>query len=112
MLLTRRGFTSGALSVALASPLAAPALADTPPALAAALAAIRSYGDAHSSYFNLPGMTLGVTTPDGFSTVLDFGHANADARTAIGPDTLFQIGSITKAMVAAVLHQLAAEGRF
>src|SRR5947209_7145716 len=111
MLVTRRGFTSGALSVALASQLAVPALADTP-GLAAALAAIRSYGGAHSSYFNLPGMTRGVTTPDGFSTVLDFGYANADARTAIGPDTLFQIGSITKAMVAAVLHQLAAEGRF
>ena len=32
--------------------------------------------------------------------------------TPITPDTLFQIGSISKLMNAAVLHQLAAEGRF
>ncbi|HEY6048792.1 MAG TPA: serine hydrolase domain-containing protein, partial [Sphingomicrobium sp.] len=112
MLVTRRGFTSGALSLALAARWAAPAMADTPAALGPALAAIRAYGEAHRNYFNLPGITLGLTTPDGFSTVLDFGFANADARTAIGPDTLFQIGSISKVMVAAVLHQLAAEGRF
>ena len=41
-------------------------------------------------------MTLGVTTPDGFATVLNFGFANADARTPITADTLFQIGSISK----------------
>ncbi len=56
-------------------------------------------------------MTLGVTIPDGFGTVLNFGFANADARTPITDDTLFQVGSISKLMVAALLHQFAAEGR-
>jgi CubicO group peptidase (beta-lactamase class C family) len=56
-------------------------------------------------------MTLGLNTPDGFSTVLDFGYANADARTPITPDTLFQIGSISKCMAGALLHQFAADGR-
>ncbi|MFL6775606.1 MAG: serine hydrolase domain-containing protein [Sphingomicrobium sp.] len=79
--------------------------------LSAAFAAIRAYGEKHRSYFNLPGMTLGVIAPDGQRNVLNFGYANADARTAITSDTLFQIGSITKVMTAAVLHQLAAEGR-
>jgi len=56
-------------------------------------------------------MTLGVATADGRRTVMNFGYANADAKTPITPDTLFQVGSISKLMVAAVLHQLAGESR-
>lgn len=112
MEISRRAFAGGALTFALGSQLPARAFAQARPDLTAALAAIRTYGEAHRTWFGLPGMTLGVTTPDGFSTVLDFGYANADARTPIAPDTLFQIGSITKVMVAAVLHQFVAQGRF
>jgi D-alanyl-D-alanine carboxypeptidase len=111
MYLSRRGFTGGALSAALGSQLSMPALAQARPDLAAALSAIRGYGEAHRSYFGLPGMTLGVTTPDGFGSTFNFGFANAEARTPITDDTLFQVGSITKLMVAALLHQFAAEGR-
>ena len=107
MLITRRAFTGGALSMALT----VPAFAQARPELAAALAAVRAYGEAMRSFYGLPGMTLGLTTPDGFSTVMDFGYANADARTPITPDTLFQIGSISKCMTGALLHQFAAEGR-
>jgi len=110
MLITRRTFTGGALSLVLGSQFAAPALAQEAK-YAAALAAIRAYGDAHLSYFQLPGMTLGVTTPDGFNTVMNFGFANAGRQTPITPDTLFQIGSISKLINAAVLHQFVGEGR-
>jgi len=112
MLVTRRGFTGGALSVALGAQFSAPALAQARPKFSAALAAIRAYGEAHRTQFTLPGLTLGLTTPDGLVEVLNFGYANADARTPITPDTLFQIGSISKVMTASVVHQLAAEGRF
>lgn len=111
MHLSRRGFTGGALSLALGSQLAVPSLAQPRNDYSAALATIRAQGEAHIRYFGLPGMTLGLSTPDGFSTVLDFGFANADARTPITPGTLFQIGSISKSMVAALIHQFAAEGR-
>src|SRR5947209_6360694 len=111
MHLSRRGFTGGALGVALGSQLSVPAFAQPRTDLTAAIAAIRAYGEAHHSYFGLPGMTLGLTTPDGFATVLNFGYANADARTPITPETLFQIGSISKSMTAALIHQFAAEGR-
>ena len=111
MLISRRAFTGGALSFALGSQLSVPALAQDPK-LAAALAAIRSYGEAHLAYFSLPGMTLGLTTPGGFSTVLNFGFANRDSRAPITPETLFQIGSISKSMVAALIYLQAAEGRF
>lgn len=110
MLITRRAFTGGAFSLALGSQLAAPALAQDS-RRAAALAAIRSYGEAHLEHFRLPGLTLGVTTPDGFSTVMNFGYANAEERTPITADTLFQIGSISKLTNAAMLHQFAAQGR-
>jgi D-alanyl-D-alanine carboxypeptidase len=110
MLITRRAFTGGALSVALGSQLATRALGQDAK-FASAIAAIRSYGDAHLQHFRLPGLTLGVTTPDGFSSVLNLGFANADARTPITPDTLFQVGSISKLMNAAMIHQFVAEGR-
>jgi CubicO group peptidase (beta-lactamase class C family) len=111
MAITRRAFTTGALSAALSARLAAPALAQGSTALAGAIAAIRAHGEEHLRQFGLPGMTLGLTTPNGFSTVLDFGSANRDSRAPITPDTLFQIGSISKSMTAAVIHQLAAEGK-
>src|SRR4051812_11086875 len=111
MHISRRGFTSGALSVALGSQLSLPAFAQARADLAPAVAAIRAYGEAHRTRFGLPGLTLGVSTPNGFSTVLDFGYANADARSPITADTLFQIGSISKSMTSTLLHQFAAEGR-
>ena len=107
----RRTFTRGAVGIVVSCQLAGPALGQGRPLPAAALSAIRAYGEAHLSYNGLPGMTLGVAMPDGTRTVLDFGYANADARAPITPDTLFQIGSISKVMVAAILHRFAGEGR-
>ena len=111
MQLSRRAFTGGAFTLALGSQLGVPAIAQPRADFTAALAAIRAYAGANRSYWGLPGLTLGLTTPDGFATVENFGLANADARIPVGPDTLFQIGSISKCMVASVVHQLAAEGR-
>src|SRR3954451_21774305 len=91
--LSRRTFTSGALSLAVGSQLAFPASAQGRPQLTAAIEAIRAYGQDHLDHFYLPGMTLGLAMPDGARTILNFGYANRDARTPITPDTLFQIGS-------------------
>jgi len=111
MHISRRAFTAGALSAAVSVRFASPALAQGSPAIDAAIAAIRAHGEEHLRHFGLPGLTLGLTTPAGLSTVLDFGFANRDNRAPISPDTLFQIGSISKSMTSAVVHQLAAEGR-
>ncbi|MFL6741533.1 MAG: serine hydrolase domain-containing protein, partial [Sphingomicrobium sp.] len=111
MLITRRAFTGGALSAALSAGLARPALAQGSSALAGAIAAIRAHGEQHLRQFDLPGMTLGLTAPGGLATVLNFGFANRDSRAPITPNTLFQIGSISKSMTATVIHQLAAEGK-
>lgn len=114
MKISRRAFSSGALSLAVGSQLPSSALAQQRPTLAAALQAIRAYGDAHLRYYGLPGMTLGVTAPNGFATVINFGDTNRETLAPIppiAPGALFQIGSITKVMTALVIHQLAAEGR-
>lgn len=109
--ISRRGFTGGALSLAIAGPLAAPGFAQSRPELEAALSAVRTYGEAHVRAFGLPGLTLAVMTAEGFSTVFNFGFADATAKTPITPDTLFQVGSISKLMTAALIHQFASEGR-
>ena len=111
MELSRRAFAGGALGLTVSSPFGVPAFAQARPDLSAAVAAISAYAEANRTAFSLPGLTLALTAPQGFATVLNFGFANSDARTAIGPDTLFQVGSISKCMTAAVIHQLAAEGR-
>lgn len=110
-MLSRRAFSGGALGFTLASQLPARALAQPQVQLAGAIAAIRAYGEQHRAYFGLPGLTLGLTTPEGFATVLDFGFANADSQRSITPETLFQIGSISKSMVAALIHRFVAQGR-
>lgn len=111
-MLSRRAFSGGALGLTLASQWSAKVLAQPRVELSGTVAAIRAYGEQHRSYFGLPGLTLGLTTPEGFATVLDFGFANADSQRSIAPENLFQIGSITKSMVAALIHRFVAEGRF
>lgn len=110
MQLSRRDFTGGAVGLLVGSQLSVPALAQSP-ALSAAVAAIRAFAEAQRTFFNLPGLTIGLATPDGFSTVIDLGFADRDTRAPISHGTLFQIGSISKVMTAIVIHQLAAEGR-
>jgi D-alanyl-D-alanine carboxypeptidase len=106
MQLSRRDFTGGAVGLLVGSQLAVPALAQSP-AVSTAVAAIRAYAVAQRKFFNLPALTIGLTTPDGFSTALNLG----DEREPLTRNTLFQIGSISKVMTAVVIHQLAAEGK-
>ena len=113
MLLTRRGFAGGAAGVVLAAPFAARIGAT--PLLAggydSAIAAIGEYAEQHRAFFNLPGLTLGMTVPGGPQLSRHFGFADLGARTAIGDSTLFEVGSISKLMSAALIHQFAASGR-
>ena len=114
-MLTRRGFAGGALGVAvgaLGMPFAGRlGAAPSPGAFDSAIAAIGAYAEQHRTYFNLPGLTLGLTVPGGPQLARQFGVAEAGARTPITDETLFQIGSISKLLSAALVHQYAASGR-
>lgn len=106
---SRRAFIGGAAGLAFAGP----SLAETasPPRLQPAIDAIRAYAEAHRRWMNLPALTVSVFSPDGFSTAVHVGLARPDAQMPVTSATLFQVGSISKCMTAAVLHQQAAEGK-
>jgi CubicO group peptidase (beta-lactamase class C family) len=114
MEIDRRSFTTGAIALAASGALGGRALAQIAPAVSPqqrAMGAIQDYAEAHRRWFGLPGMTLSVISPRGFSSVVNTGFANLDAQTPITADTLFQIGSISKSFTGALLHQFVSEGR-
>jgi CubicO group peptidase (beta-lactamase class C family) len=78
---------------------------------APALSRIAAYASIHHRGYRLPGTTLVCTAPNGYTAFVRVGHADTGTRAALKPDHLFQIGSISKSMVALCIHQLAAEGR-
>lgn len=110
---SRRAFVGGVAGLALAAPQAARAAVEpaAPAKLQPALDAIQAYARAHQAWMHLPALTLSVTMPDGWSTVMNFGLARPEMRAPVTPETLFQIGSISKSFVAAAIHQMAAEGK-
>jgi CubicO group peptidase (beta-lactamase class C family) len=113
MEIDRRSFTKGAVAFAASSALSGRAVAQIAPMLSPqqrAMGAIQDYAEAHRRWFGLPGMTVSVTSPSGFSSVVNTGFANLDAQAPITADTLFQVGSISKSFTAALLHQYVSEG--
>ena len=60
---------------------------------------------------NAPGMTLVLADRDAVLRVASYGLGNLEARTAVKPGELFQIGSISKSVVGLCLMQLRDEGK-
>jgi len=60
---------------------------------------------------NAPGMTLVLADRDGVERVATYGFSDAESKTQVNPDHLFQIGSISKSFVALCLLQLRDEGK-
>lgn len=59
-----------------------------------------------------PGLALGLTTREGLLRVSTYGFADIKAMIPVTPETLFEIGSITKSFTAIALMQLHDEGKF
>jgi CubicO group peptidase (beta-lactamase class C family) len=78
---------------------------------AAALKLIGAYAAQHVRDNGLPGLTLCCVDQDGFTGYVRVGLADLDRHVAVGPDHLFQVGSISKSFVGVMLHQLQSEGR-
>ncbi len=60
---------------------------------------------------NAPGMTLALARRDGANRAATFGYSDLESQTAVRPDHLFQIGSISKSFVALTCLQLHDEGK-
>lgn len=79
-----------------------------PPALDLALdAAIAAY----QSDGSVPGLALAVTDRRGLLAARTGGWRDVAGRVPVGPDDLFEVGSIGKTFTAVVILQLADEGR-
>lgn len=76
-----------------------------------ALSRLADYVDQHRTDWSIPGMTACMVDSDGFSGVVNAGMADADRKVKVGPDHLFQVGSITKMMTALAAWSLIEEGK-
>ncbi len=76
-----------------------------------ALKAIESYMAEHRAAWGVPGMTLAVVTREGFSGFVQSGLADIDKGIEVGPQHLFQIGSISKMFTALAAWSLIDEGK-
>ncbi|HSE31214.1 MAG TPA: serine hydrolase [Pyrinomonadaceae bacterium] len=65
----------------------------------------------HMADLGAPGMTLAVANRDGALRISTYGLADTKANARVTPDTLFQIGSISKSFVGLTLLQQREEGK-
>lgn len=113
MRIDRRAVLGGA---AIVAGVAASARASTRkegggPAHAKSLAALKTYVEMHRADWGLPGMTACAVTKTGFTGFVMSGLADVDRRVRVGPDHLFQIGSISKMLAALAIWSLVDEGK-
>ncbi len=59
--------------------------------------------------FDVPGVSVAILTDDGIETAVT-GVVNKNTKVAVTPDSIFQIGSITKVYTATLMMQLVDEG--
>ena len=65
----------------------------------------------HMEEIGAPGMTVAISNRDGKLRTLQYGLADVKTGTRVGPQTMFEIGSISKSFVAMAIVQLAQEGK-
>ncbi len=75
------------------------------------LDALARYAAAEVAAFGLPGLTMAVAGAEGLDATITLGFSDLDRGEPVRPDQLFQIGSISKSMVALCLYRLADQGR-
>jgi D-alanyl-D-alanine carboxypeptidase len=65
----------------------------------------------HMRETGAPGMTLALANRDGLIRASTYGYADTKAGLRVAPETMFEIGSISKSFVGLVLLQLRDEGK-
>ncbi|MCM3904665.1 MAG: beta-lactamase family protein [Pyrinomonadaceae bacterium] len=65
----------------------------------------------HMNETGAPGMTLALADRNGLLRTSQYGFADLKAGVKVGPQTLFEIGSISKSFVAIAILSLADEGK-
>jgi CubicO group peptidase (beta-lactamase class C family) len=75
------------------------------------LSALARYIDTHLKDYALPGMTFCLADREGFSALIHAGWADVEGRVPVGPNQLFQIGSISKSLAAICILRAAQAGK-
>src|SRR5215203_911654 len=65
----------------------------------------------HMRETGAPGMTLSLANRDGLVRVSTYGYADTKIGLRVAPETMFEIGSVSKSFVGLVLMQLRDEGK-
>jgi CubicO group peptidase (beta-lactamase class C family) len=76
-----------------------------------ALEALRRYAQAHIAAHGLPGLTVAIADGDGYLANFQLGLADVDKKIPVGPQHLFQIGSISKSFTAILILQAVEAGK-
>ena len=77
-----------------------------------AFARLDEFIAAHLRDIGAPGMTLALANRDGLVRASAYGFADTKAGAKVRPNTLFEVGSISKSFVALALMQMRDEGKF
>ena len=77
-----------------------------------AFARLDEFIAAHLRDMGAPGMTLALATREGLLRASTYGFADTKAGAKVQPNTLFEIGSISKSFVALSLMQMREEDKF
>src|SRR5437764_1497012 len=110
MQLNRRAFVAAGAALATATQAAASTSSGNA-AQRRALEHLTRYVEQHRTDWGLPGMTVCVVDRDGYAGFIRSGWASVERREAVREDHIFQIGSITKMMVALTVWSMIHEGK-
>ena len=83
----------------------------TPDSYQAAYQRLDEYIARHMAEVGAPGMTVALANRNGLLRASEYGFADVKAGIKVGPQTLFEIGSISKSFVAIAVLQLAEDGK-
>ncbi len=114
----RRSILKGAaLATVLEVGVSAPAMAQVQGGglpgkdYAGTLGKLRTYAEMHLAKHGLAGMTVVMVDRDGFQATFQIGQADVDKKIPVGPDHVFQIGSISKSFAAVCILQAVEKGK-
>jgi CubicO group peptidase (beta-lactamase class C family) len=112
-MITRRKFisTSAKTAVAVTILRSLPNVFAQSAAVQPVFAKLDDFIARHMRETGAPGLTLALANRDGLIRASTYGYADTKAGLKVAPETMFEIGSISKSFVALLLLQLHDEGK-
>jgi CubicO group peptidase (beta-lactamase class C family) len=108
------GLAAGVAGAAAAASRAGPRIdlnGRPDPAFMSAVTEVADYAAQHVEAYGLPGLTLCLVGPGGTTALVRLGDAQLERAEPVGPDHLFQIGSISKSLTALAVYRLVEAGK-